>query len=319
MYFSIIRFLCVPYMLITTISFAQALPANGKSVGAAQISLQGGSNSRVQWLAPSATTYKIWLQIPANSTASNAKYQLYLKGNAAANSVCSSKNKRQPCFEITINQAAHQGKWLLLTQQSAGQLINQWAFAKGGYVSVNASNVRTNQQLGTAAISFEDMVVGVNIGKRYGGGLVFYVNNTGKHGLIAAATDQSTGLQWYNDGFYSNANADNNAIGAGKTNTAAIIKSQGVGFYAASLCDRLILNKYNDWVLPSKDELALMYKNIGKGAVGSLKNIGKFSSRGYWSSSEYDNESAWYQSFANGGQDKYDKYGGFAVRAVRAF
>jgi hypothetical protein len=306
--------LCMAMLATTNV---YALPANGKSVGATQISLQGGSNSSVQWLAPAPSTYKIWLQIPPGSSASNAKYRLYLKGNRPGNRVCPSKDVTHPCFETTINQAANPGKWLLLTQNNAAKTINQWKFAKEGYVSVNASNVSPTQQLGIAAISFEDMAPG--IGKRYGGGIIFYVDRTGKHGLIAAPTDQSTGLQWYNDGFYSNANADKTGVGTGKTNTAAIIKSQGAGFYAATLCNRLVLGSYSDWFLPSKDELALMYKNIGKGAGAPLTNIGKFTTRGYWSSSEYDNESAWYQSFADGSQDKYDKYGGFAVRAVRAF
>jgi hypothetical protein len=65
--------------------------------------------------------------------------------------------------------------------------------------------------------------------------------------------------------------------------------------------------------------LALMYKNIGKGSKAPLANVGKFATRIYWSSSEYDTETASYQNFADGSQDKYDKYGGFYVRAVRAF
>ncbi|WP_394754266.1 DUF1566 domain-containing protein [Crenothrix sp.] len=314
---TIIRFAFTLYIVILTITTAHALPANGKSVDATQISLQGGSNSSVQWLAPAPSTYKIWLQVPPSSTASNAKYRLYLKGNRPGNRVCTSKDVSHPCFEVTINQAANPGKWLLLAQNNAAKIIDQWKFAKGGYVSVNARNISPAQQLGIAAISFEDRVL--SIGKRYGGGIIFYVDRTGKHGLIAAPTDQSTGLQWYNDGFYSNTHADKTSVGTGKTNTAAIIKSQGVGFYAATLCDRLVLGGYSDWFLPSKNELALMYKNIGKGAAAQLTNIGKFTTRGYWSSSEYNNESAWYQSFADGHQDKYDKYGGFAVRAVRAF
>jgi Protein of unknown function (DUF1566) len=308
--------LCMAMLAMTT---AQALPVDGKLVDATQISLQGGSQSGVQWLAPAVATYKIWLQIPATGTASNAKYRLYLKGNAVGNTQCSSKDALHPCFEVTVNQATHRGKWLLLAQNVGANTLSQWAFAKGGYISVNASNVSASQQLGAAAISFEDMAAELSLGKRYGGGIVFYVDSTGKHGLIAAPTDQSTGLQWYNDGFYSNANADNNAVGKGRSNTAAIVKSQGVGFYAASLCDRLVLNKYSDWFLPSKDELALMYKNIGKAAKAPLANVGKFAARIYWSSSEYDTETAWYQSFADGSQNTYDKYGGFYIRAVRAF
>jgi len=34
------------------------------------------------------------------------------------------------------------------------------------------------------------------IGSNYGGGIIFYIDGTGLHGLISATTDQSTGVQW---------------------------------------------------------------------------------------------------------------------------
>ena len=309
---------CVAQWAIST---ALALPSDGKLVGATHISLQGGSNSGVQWQVPMATTYKVWVQIPATASATNAKYRLYPKGNSPGNPQCSSPGPTAwpPCFEVTINQAANKGKWLLLAKKMDAKTLSEWPFFKEGYVSVNARNVSPQQQLGVAAISFEDRMEPISIGKPYAGGIVFYIDGTGKHGLVAAPKDQSTGLQWYNDGFYSNTNANATSVGAGKTNTATIIKNQGVGFYAATACDRLVLEGYGDWYLPSKGELALMYKNIGRGAKLPLANIGKFVDRIYWSSSEYDTETAWYQNFADGSQGKYDKYGGFYVRAVRAF
>ncbi len=295
---------------------AQALPTDGKSVSATQINLQGGSNSSVQWQVPNASTYMVWLQVPKGSTARNARYRLYLKGNVTGNPVCSSTDVIHPCFEVVVNQSANQGKWVLLAQTKNNKTIGQWAFGKGGYVSVNASNINSAEQLGIAAVSFEDRIL--SIGKSYGGGIIFYVDRTGKHGLVAAPRDQSTGLQWYN-GFYSNAHADGTEVGKGQINTTSIIKYQGAGFYAATLCDRLVIGKYSDWFLPSKDELALMYKNIGAGASGPLKNKGNFAARIYWSSSEYDNDTVWHQSFADGKQGTYDKYGGFYVRSVRVF
>src|SRR5437764_13415121 len=33
-------------------------------------------------------------------------------------------------------------------------------------------------------------------GESFGGGLVFYVDGTGRHGLISVETDQSTGIAW---------------------------------------------------------------------------------------------------------------------------
>ena len=66
------------------------------------------------------------------------------------------------------------------------------------------------------------------------------------------------------------------------------------------------------WRLPTKDELNLLYQNKDK--------IGGFSAAvSYWSSTEYDNSSAWWQNFNNGEQSASYKYYKYFVRAVRAF
>ena len=73
------------------------------------------------------------------------------------------------------------------------------------------------------------------------------------------------------------------------------------------------------WRLPTKDELNVMYRYKDK--------IGGFTNYFYWSSTEYDNVSAWRQGFSNGGQSygyfKANKYNEainlYNVRAVRSF
>lgn len=112
------------------------------------------------------------------------------------------------------------------------------------------------------------------------GGIVFYVDNTGQHGLVCAVTNQGSNIQWYN-GSYVITNATGTAIGTGKANTTAIVAAQGVGNYAAKICSDLELNSYSDWFLPSIDELHLIYSVIG------------LESANYWSSSEYDSDHAW--------------------------
>lgn len=158
----------------------------------------------------------------------------------------------------------------------------------------------------------------VAIGDSYGGGIVAYIlvnGDTGydpsvQHGLIAATADQSTGIQWYN-GSNVVTGATGTAIGTGQANTTAIVNIQGAGSYAVQLCDDLTVGGYNDWFLPSKDELDKLYTN--KGAIGG------FADSYYWSSSEYDADYAWEQSFFDGNQGNFYKSGSQRVRAVRAF
>jgi hypothetical protein len=156
------------------------------------------------------------------------------------------------------------------------------------------------------------------IGESYGGGRVFYVYDNGQHGLIAATADQSQGIQWYN-GTYRYTGTIGDGLNAGAMNTALIVATQmadnQTGNFAAKVCADYSVTvggiTYGDWYLPSKYELNLLY--LQKTVVGG------FSSIIYWSSSEYSNDTAWYQYFLNGNQFLDNKFGAGFVRAVRAF
>ncbi|MBK6346529.1 MAG: DUF1566 domain-containing protein [Bacteroidales bacterium] len=80
---------------------------------------------------------------------------------------------------------------------------------------------------------------------------------------------------------------------------------------AARICGDLVLNGYSDWYLPSKDELNMLY--INRIAIGG------FAGTYYWSSTEYDNDTAWIQFFGNGFQVNGGKNFTAYVCAVRAF
>lgn len=158
----------------------------------------------------------------------------------------------------------------------------------------------------------------VAIGDSYGGGRVAYILQIGdpgydpnvQHGLIAATADQSTGIKWYN-GSYEVTGATGTAIGTGQANTTAIVTIQGAGSYAAQLCYVLTVGGYNDWFLPSKDELNKLYTN--KVAIGG------FTAYLYWSSSENNTGNAWSQWFLNGYQYSSYKNSNARVCAVRVF
>lgn len=160
----------------------------------------------------------------------------------------------------------------------------------------------------------------LSIGQSYMGGIIFYLDSTGCHGLIAADTDQSTtGIHWYN-GSNTITNAVRDGIGAGAFNTERIIANQGPGAYAAQICANYQGGNYGDWYLPSKFELNLMYQNIGQGNALGLGNVGGFANNYYYSSTEFDLNDAWQQGFGFGGtQANAGKWGVILVRAIREF
>lgn len=80
---------------------------------------------------------------------------------------------------------------------------------------------------------------------------------------------------------------------------------------AAQYCADLILYGHDDWYLPSKNQLNILY--------GNNASIGNFNTSGtqYWSSTENDTNNAWKQFFSDGNQTGSGKYFTYAVRCVR--
>jgi len=108
------------------------------------------------------------------------------------------------------------------------------------------------------------------------------------------------------------------SIGSGKTNTANIFSVLGNAAYAAKACIDYSVTvnsvEYDDWFLPSWDELDLMYKNLYQ------KGLGGFEYAWYWSSSEADSSAAKYQSFQDGNRGAYSqKSTERRVRPVRSY
>ncbi|HCQ16235.1 MAG TPA: hypothetical protein DIU20_08240 [Cryomorphaceae bacterium] len=153
-----------------------------------------------------------------------------------------------------------------------------------------------------------------SIGMAYGGGIIFYLDASGNHGLIAMPANITVGsmneFEWGCSGT-AIAGADLSNIGSGLQNTIDIEAGCAAANTAADVCANLVYAGYSDWYLPSKDELYQLY--IHRNAVGG------FGGGYYWSSSEYNAFDAYYVNFGNGNSGTWVKSQPENVRAIRSF
>jgi hypothetical protein len=161
-----------------------------------------------------------------------------------------------------------------------------------------------------------------NIGDIVNGGVVFWLDSTGQHGLVVDMSDVAISVQWgchntdlpnvsnvpYNNGVPAGLGAE---IGDGFNNTNDILKDCPNA--PAALAARSLGAQ---WFLPSAKELNQMY--INKDDLEAVDGFSPFSNF-YWSSTENDGNYAWRQFFSNGNQNTNVKFSPNNVRAVRAF
>jgi len=158
--------------------------------------------------------------------------------------------------------------------------------------------------------------VPITLGGTYGGGIVFYIFQSGEpgyvagetHGLIAATSDTQGYRVFGCRGWPAGTST---ALGTGAANTTTLLGCSDT-FFAAKLARAVRDGGYTDWYLPSKDELNKLYLN--------RNSVGNFIDGSYWSSSESSNAAyAWYQIFSDGSQSEDDKNAQKGIRAIRSF
>ena len=186
-----------------------------------------------------------------------------------------------------------------------------------------------------------------HIGDFAQGGVVIWITDDGRHGLVAAIEDASSGEKWcihpyppfpktgaiFKNGLpsstpikpysaYYSGYQNQNMI----KNQTKTLKDFPAFYCASSYTFNADGMTYSDWFLPSSSELSLMYAlrdiiNKISRMHGGSGMLDKINDPAYWSSREYQDNYhyAWLLHFATGFQYHLSKEHSFAVRCVRAF
>jgi hypothetical protein len=187
----------------------------------------------------------------------------------------------------------------------------------------------------------------IQIGASYQGGIIFYIDETGEHGLVVSQSDIEESYQWGCYSFNSEemVGASATEIGEGLLNTINIVNNNCLltstfhdyingefvttytdyeGPVAAGAAYGYESQGYVDWYLPSKDELTEIFNTLGNLWSQCIIENGNIYNSIYWSSSEVEPYSAWAVAYCNGLPndimvEEEDKDNTYRVLPIRSF
>ena len=208
---------------------------------------------------------------------------LITQAQEKCNDIVYPANKEDPIKDCCIN-AVKYGNVVFYKKDGKTAMMPAFAITRNGeYIELRknkSSQIPENQLENLENKS-------LSIGDHYQGGIVFFIDMTGEHGLIAAPYDQTNKkVAWGSNGS-SHALSPND----GQFNSKKILEYHYYSYTsdryhcAARLCDELTIGNYTDWYLPSIDELKMVYDN--------RNIIGNFLVGDYCSSTEYGAKDAY--------------------------
>ncbi len=165
-------------------------------------------------------------------------------------------------------------------------------------------NVPTEQEV-KESLGLE---IDCEFGAEAGGGIVASCDEQGDPKLIIMKKEISERVTWGCLGQEMGADSASD----GEYNTQKIVENCQEEDIAARLCASSNEGGYDDWFLPSKEELDTVYDN--KEDIGGI-----LTSDDYWSSSEDGSDNAWIQNFINGMHHNLSKTFSFPVICLRSF
>ena len=182
-----------------------------------------------------------------------------------------------------------------------------------GYIGLNCEHydISEIQFLLNSGISPFDLIrdgipIDSLIGKNYQAGIIFYIDVITGQGMVSMPENFPGKRFWGNDQYNTAApnvlseapmNGEETEVGArigdGLTNSEIIIETENTmalgSVPACELCMNYSVDGFDDWYLPSRGELNLIYENLDKPGLGG------FEPGMYWTSTEMDEFLVWAQ------------------------
>jgi hypothetical protein len=247
----------------------------------------------------------VWIFQVADTFEMSSAVRIHLSGGAKARNIF-----WQVAGAVTLGTTSH----------FEGNLLGATSIAVQTGATINGrllAQTAVTLQMNTITLPEEAPLVAV--GDLIYGGVVFWVNpQDSASGLVCALENASNNdKEWAQR--ILRTGATGSELGSGSGNTDRIIyehPSIPKTSYAAGVASTYSGGGFSDWFLPSTDELHMMYNNklnieAQPGMVGFNTN--------YWSSTEGNEDEAFFYDFSHGISDEIQKSDKYYVRAVRAF
>lgn len=305
------------------LTISEITVGNGESVSVSianpdGFSINGSSRTAIVYKGPTVITFQSVTQSGGTSTtADSTALTLTFDKNPSSLTVS----------DITLTGAT---KGTLTGSGNTRTLtISDITVGNGESVSVSIEN--HNQFIINGSPQSATVYRAPHVGLEYQGGIIAYIFEDGDigyvdgetHGLIAAKADQSDGIIWTScdedSSILVTSIGDSlKEIGTGYDNTSAMINQEHYTGGAAKVCVEYIVSGYNDWFLPSYDELLELYRN--RDSIGGFVSNTDPYEGSYWSSTENGSSTVRIKHFSGNSITHTSKYiPNVRVRAVRYF
>jgi len=190
-----------------------------------------------------------------------------------------------------FTNASNEGSGAANFSSVIGNLLSDTTYYVKAYVYTTIDTVFSNVSAIETTISNQ-----FYIGQQLEGGVIFHVDSTGQHGLIASLNDLGR-YSWGCQGNLIDSTFDD--LGKGEENSIRIASNCfSTSLTAASACLNATIEGYGDWYLPSYQELQLLKSNLYDNGYTQYFDTDEGS---YWSSTESSSTQAKQVAFYFGG------------------